>query len=126
MNGLAALDADPNIKADLGSNQTKVAAAVVDAQNVLTDLKDAGQVIATNVSQGFAREIQGDANEVLPLVLAIPGLPSSAVEIVTAIQVVLPILLATVGSELATSARQAAPATMTVDQAMAILAAPKI
>lgn len=124
--GLVAIDADPNIQADLGSNQSKVADAIKDAQNVLTVITQAGTSIATATGQGLAQELQADANVVLPLVLAIPGLPASANEIVVAIQVVLPILLATVGSELAVSARRAAPTTMTVDQAMAILKAPKV
>lgn len=124
--GLKAIAADPNIQADLGSNASKVADAVDDAQNVLDDVKAAATSIATGTAQGWAQEIQADANIALPLVLAIPGLPASANEIVVAIQVVLPILLATVGSELAASARKAAPTSMTLDQAMAILKAPKV
>jgi hypothetical protein len=126
VNGLAAIVADPTIQTDLGANLKTVQNALTDAGNVLKDVIGAATTVAAATAQGWAQEIQTDANTVLPLIEAIPGLPASATTIITAIQVVLPILLAAVGSQLAASARAAAPTTMTLTQALAVLKAPKV
>jgi hypothetical protein len=127
VNGLSAIVLSSAIQADLGASGTTTAKnALADAQNVLNDVTAAATTVASATAQGWAQEIQTDANAVLPLVSTIPGLPASVTTIITAVEVVLPILLAAVGSQLAASARAAAPTTMTIDQALAILKAPKV
>jgi hypothetical protein len=124
--GLTAADADPAIQADLGAaSQKVVAAALADANTVVLDLKAAGDTVSLATGQGWAQEIQSDANAVIGLVSVIPGLPASTTGYIVAVQVLLPIILSTVQSVLASSARRGAPTTMTPAQARAVLAALK-
>jgi len=126
-NGLVAILASPVIQGDLGpANFANANAALGDVKAVVADVEGVVGSVTLATAQGWAEEVQSDANVVLPLVAVIPGLPESAAAIITAVQVVLPILLAAVQSGLASSARKAAPSGMTLDQAIAILKAPKV
>lgn len=97
LSGLTAIDSSTVIRADMGTATTaKVDAALADAVTAVGVLTNVGQAITLNSAQAAVTQIQSDVNIILPLVAAVPGLPASASTVITALQVVLPILLTTV------------------------------
>jgi hypothetical protein len=124
INGVVALTASPSILALLTASQVAaVNAATADAQTVLTQVTSAGTTVLLATAQGWAQQIETDANTVVGLLALVPGIPAAASTIITAIDVLLPILLTSVQIAVPAKAMQGG---MSVPQARAILAAPKV
>ena len=122
LNGLSAVLALPTIQADLGANLAKAQAALDDAQAAYAALTGGVGSLINTTSQTTTQQISSDATTILGLVQMVPGIPSAVATILTAIQVVLPVMLASVG----VTSTKAAPSSMSLHDAMAALSSPKV
>ena len=124
LNGIAALTAAPSITALLSASQVAaVNAALADANTVLSSIKAAASSVLLGTAQGWATQIETDANTVVGLLADVPGIPASATIIIQAVNALLPILLTSVQLAVPAKATQGG---ISVDQAMAVLANPKV
>ena len=122
LNGLSAVLALPTIQADLGANLAKAQAALDDAQAAYAALTGGVGSLINTASQTTTQQISSDATTILGLVQMVPGIPSAVATILTAIQVVLPVMLASVG----VTSTKAAPSSMSLHDAMAVLSSRKV
>lgn len=127
-NGLSAILASPTIQADLTPAQfVQMTAALGKVEATTKLLEVASGQITQATALGYVQEIESDTNTIIAIASTAKGLSPEAVTVMTAIQVIEPIILASVQAGLATNTPPAqAKATlsgMTPDQAANILSA---
>jgi hypothetical protein len=124
VNGINALAASPAILALMSATQVAAVNALsANAQTVINEVEAAASTVLQGTAQGWASQIEVDFNQLVALLGSIPGVPANATTIIEAINVLLPILLASVQAAVPTMAK---PSGMSPDQATAILANPKV
>jgi len=129
--GVTAILASPTIQADMTPTQfAQVSTAVNDIEATTKLLEASSGTLTQAAALGYVQEIETDTDLVISTVSALPNLPASAVTVMTAIQVIEPIILASVQAGLTppvpAPAAKATLSGMTTAQAQGVLAHPVI